>query len=49
MRDNSLFDEMTPQYKPEVIADMEEAKQISKDPNTKRYSDFSEAMDWIKL
>lgn len=26
MRDNRLFDEMTPQYKPEVIADMEEAK-----------------------
>ena len=33
MRDNRLFDEMTPQYKPEVIADMEEAKKISKDSN----------------
>ena len=49
MRDNCLFDEMTPQYKPEVIAAMEEAKKISKDSNMKRYSNFSEAMDWIKL
>lgn len=30
MRDNRLFDEMTPQYKPEVIADMEEAKKSVK-------------------
>lgn len=49
MRDNRLFDGMTPQYKPEVIVAMEESKKISKDPNTKRYSNFSEAMDWIKL
>lgn len=49
MRGGLPFDVVIPQYKPEVIAAMEEAKKISKDPNTKRYSNFSEAMDWIKL
>ena len=30
---------------PEVIEAMEEAKRISKDPKTKRYSSFSDAME----
>ena len=38
------FDVVVPQYKPEVIEAMEEAKRISRDPNTKRYSSFSDAM-----
>ena len=33
------------QYKAEVMEAMEEAKRISKDPNTKRYSSFSEAVE----
>ena len=33
-----------PDYKPEVIEAMEEAKTLSKDPNAKRYASFSEAM-----
>lgn len=45
MRGGLPFDVVIPQYKPEVIAAMEEAKKISKDPNTKRYSNFSEAME----
>ena len=36
-----------PQYKPEVLEAMEEAKRISKAPNTKRYSSFSEALEDI--
>ena len=36
-----------PQYKPEVLEAMEEAKRISKDPNTKRYASFSEALEDI--
>ena len=39
------FDVVVPQYKPEVIEAMEEAKRISKDPNTKRYSSFSDAVE----
>ena len=33
-----------PNYKPEVLEAMKEAKAISKDPNTKRYADFSEIL-----
>lgn len=33
-----------PRYKPEVLEAMEEAKLISRDPNTKRYSSFAEAL-----
>lgn len=36
-----------PQYKPEVLEAMEEAKKISKDPDTKRYSSLSEALEDI--
>lgn len=34
-----------PQYKPEVIEAMEEAKRISHDPNVKRYGSFKEALE----
>ena len=34
-----------PQYKPEVIEAMEEAETLSKNPNTKKYSSFSEALE----
>ena len=45
MRGGLPFDVVVPQYKLEVIEAMEEAKRISKDPNTKRYSSFSDAME----
>ena len=38
-----------PRYKPEVLEAMEEAKRISRDPNTKRYSSFAEALEDIDL
>ena len=34
-----------PQYKAEVLEAMEEARRISKDPNTKRYGTFAEALE----
>ena len=34
-----------PQYKPEVLAAMEEAEKLSRNPNTKKYSSFSEALE----
>lgn len=45
MRGGLPFDVVVPQYKSEVLEAMEEAKRISKDPDTKRYSSFSEAME----
>ena len=45
MRGGLPFKVELPQYKPEVIEAMEEAKRISKDPSTKRYSSFSEALE----
>lgn len=36
------------QYKPEVIEAMEEAKRISKDPETKSYCSFREALERIE-
>lgn len=47
MRGGLPFEVIVPQYKFEVLEAMEEAKRISKDPNTKRYSSFSEAMEDI--
>lgn len=47
MRGGLPFSVEIPQYKPEVSEAMEEAKRISKDPNTKRYSTFSAAMEDI--
>lgn len=36
-----------PQYRPEVLEEMEEAKRISRDPNAKSYSSFSEVLEDI--
>lgn len=33
------------QYKPEVVEAMEEAKRLSRDPQTKKYDSFSEALE----
>jgi len=44
MRGGLPFSVELPKYKPEVIEAMEEAKKISKDSETKRYSSFSEAL-----
>lgn len=43
------FEIKYPDFKPEVIAAMEEAKRISRDPNTKRYNSFSEALEDMDL
>ena len=45
MRGGLPFAVELPQYKSEVIEAMEEARRISKDPNTKRYSSFAEALE----
>lgn len=47
MRGGLPFEVTVPQYRPEVLEAMEEAKRISKDPKTKRYNSFSEAMEDI--
>lgn len=39
------FEVKYPEIEPEVIAAMEETKRISRDPNTKRYSSLSEALE----
>ena len=49
MRGGLPFSVEIPRYKPEVLEAMEEAKQISRDPNTKRYSSFAEALEDIDL
>lgn len=38
-----------PRYKPKVLEEMEEAKRISRDPNTKRYGSFAEVLEDIDL
>lgn len=38
-----------PQYKPEVIEAMEEAEKLSRNPNTKKYSSFSEVLEDIDI
>lgn len=47
LRGGLPFSVELPQYKPEVIEAMEEAKRISKIPGTKRYNNFSEALEDI--
>ena len=47
MRGGLPFEVTLPQYKPEVLEAMEEAKRISKALDTKRYASFSEAMEDI--
>lgn len=49
LRGGLPFEVRYPEFKPEVIEAMEEAKQLSRDPNTKRYSSFSEAMEDLDL
>lgn len=43
------FNVELPKYKPEVIEAMEEARRIAKDPGTKRYNSFSEALKDIDI
>lgn len=49
MRGGLPFSVEIPRYKPEVLEAMEEAKRISRDPNTKRYNSFAEALEDIDL
>lgn len=45
MRGGLPFAVEVPQYRSEVLEAMEEARRISKDPNTKRYGSFAEALE----
>ena len=45
MRGGLPFAVEIPQYRSEVLEAMEEARRISKDSNTKRYSSFAEALE----
>ena len=47
MRGGLPFEVTLPKYKQDVLDAMEEAKKLSKDPHTKRYASFSEAMEDI--
>ncbi len=47
LRGGIPFSVELPQFKPEVIEAMEEAKKISRDPNVKHYSSFKEALEDI--
>ncbi len=49
MRGGLPFSVEIPKYKPEVLAAMEEARRISRDPNTKRYGSFAEALEDMDL
>ena len=42
------FEVVVPQYKQEVLEAMEEAKRISKAPETKNYCNFREALEEIE-
>ena len=43
------FEVKYPELKPEVLEAMDEARKISRDPNTRRYSSFSEALEDLGL
>ena len=45
MRGGLPFSVEIPKYKPEVLDAMEETRKISRDPNTKRYGSFAEALE----
>lgn len=47
LRGGLPFSVELPQYRPEVLEAMEEAKRISRDPNAKKYSSFSEVLEDI--
>lgn len=49
MRGGLPFSVEIPKYKPEVLDAMEEARKISRDPNTKKYGSFAEALEDIDL
>lgn len=49
MRGGLPFSVEIPRYKPEVAEAMEEAKRISKNPDTKRYGSFAEALEDMEL
>lgn len=49
LQDGIPFDVKYPRLKPEVIEAMEEAKRMSRDPNTKRYRSFSEALEDLDI
>ena len=49
LRGGLPFNVELPKYKPEVLEAMAESKRSSKDPNTKKYSRFSEALEDIDL
>ena len=47
MRGGIPFEIKYPEYRQEVVDAMEEAKQLSRDPDTKRYRSFKEALEDI--
>lgn len=49
LRNGLPFNVELPHYKQEVIEAMQEAKQISSNPNTKKYNSFSEALEDMNL
>ena len=49
MRGGLPFSVEIPKYKPEVLDAIEEARKISRDPDTKRYGSFAEALEDIGL
>lgn len=49
LRNGIPFDVKYPEFKPEVVEAMEEARKISRDPDTKRYNSFSEALEDMDL
>ena len=49
LRNGIPFEVKYPELKPEVVEAMEEAKQISKDPKTKKYHNLSDALGDLDL
>ena len=47
MRGGIPFEIKYPEYRQEVVDAMEEAKQLSRNPDTKRYHSFKEALEDI--
>ena len=47
LRGGIPFEVKYPEFKPETIEAMEEAKRIIKDPDSKRYTSFKEALEDI--
>lgn len=47
MRGGIPFEVKYPEYRQEVVDAMEEAKQLSRNPDTKRYRSFKEALEEI--